>query len=75
MAATPGSISVDQYVRVRRNYLTGLFTSSLGGGMVSLTSSFLIFQQTKHASAVALIIVLSNVPSLLLPTVATRVAQ
>ena len=43
--------------------------------MVSLTSSFLIFQQTKHASAVALIIVLSNVPSLLLPTVATRVAQ
>ena len=65
----------DPYVRVRRNYLIGLFTSSIGGGMTSLTSSFLIFQQTKHASAVALIIVLSNVPSLLLPSVATGLAQ
>jgi MFS family permease len=67
--------AADPYVRVRRNYLTGLFTSSLGGGMVSLTSSFLIFQQTKRASDVALIIVLSNVPSLLLPTVANKLAH
>ena len=67
--------AVDGYAGVRRAYLAGLFTSSLGGGMVGLTSSFLISQQTKRASDVALIIVLSNIPSLLLPTVATRLAQ
>ena len=67
--------AVDGYAGVRRAYLAGLFTSSLGGGMVGLTSSFLIYQQTKRASDVALIIVLSNIPSLLLPTVATRLAQ
>ena len=65
----------DPYLRVRRHYLTGLFTSSLGGGMVSLVSSFLIYQQTKRASDVALIIVLSNVPALLLPSVATKLAD
>jgi MFS family permease len=69
------STSPDPHVRVRRNYLVGLFTSSFGGGMTNLTSSFLIYQQTGRVSFVALIVVMTNLPQLLLPTVATRLAQ
>ena len=73
---TDGTTEVgDQYVRVRRNYIRGLFTSSIGEGMTTLTSSFLIFQQTGRVSVVALIVVMTNLPQLLLPQVATRLAH
>jgi len=65
----------DSLEPVRRRYLTGLFTSSLGGGMVSIVSSFLIYHQTHKASAVALIIVCSNLPALVLAPIATKLAQ
>lgn len=65
----------DSLEPVRRRYLTGLFTSSLGGGMVSIVSSFLIYHQTHKASAVALIIVCSNLPPLVLAPIATKLAQ
>ncbi|CAB4322581.1 MAG: MFS transporter [Actinobacteria bacterium] len=65
----------DPYIRVRRNYLFGLFTADFGQGMTNLTSSFLIYQQTGKVSFVALIIVMTNLPQLLLPTVATRLAH
>ena len=43
--------------------------------MTNLTSSFLIYQQTGKVSFVALIIVMTNLPQLLLPTAATRLAH
>lgn len=69
------SAPLDPYVRVRRNYLFGLFTSSFGEGMTNLTSCFLIYQQSGRDSYVALIVVMTNFPQLLLPTVATRLAH
>jgi len=65
----------DPYVGVRRKYIAGLFISSLGSGMMGLTSSYLIYQQTGRVSYVALIVVLSNFPQLLLAPVATRLAH
>ena len=64
-----------RYAGVRRKYIAGLFISSLGGGMMGLTSSFLVYQQTGKVSYVALILVLVNFPQLLLAPVATRLAH
>jgi len=75
MTGLPDPRPVDRHATDRRRYLFGLFTSSIGGGMVSLVGSYLIYQKTHHASAVALIIVFSNVPALFLPTVATKLAH
>ena len=74
MTDLPGQDIVAVHPTDRRRYLFGLFISSIGGGMVSLVGSYLAYQKTHHASAVALIIVFSNVPSLFLPTVATKLA-
>ena len=68
-------VSQDPYVSVRRTYIAGLFVSSLGSGMMGLTSSFLVYQQTGRVSYVALIMVLVNFPQLVLAPVATRLAH
>ena len=65
----------DPWVRVRRNYIIGLFISSMGEGMVFLTSSFLIFSLSGRATFVAFIPVLTSLPSLVLAPVANRLAH
>ena len=65
----------DRYVGLRRKYIVGLFISSLGSGMMGLTSSFLVYQQTGRVSYVALILVLVNLPQLVLASVATRLSH
>lgn len=65
----------DTYVEIRRRYISGLFIQGVGGGLISLTSSYLIFQQTGRVALVALIVVMTNVPQLLLAPVANRLAH
>ncbi len=65
----------DGYTTVRRRYISGLFIQGVGGGLTSLTSSYLIFHQTGRVALVALIVVMTNVPQLLLAPVANRLAH
>ncbi len=53
----------------------GVFTSCVGDGMVALIGSFFVYHQTHSVSAVALIVVFTNVPGLFLPAIATRLAN
>lgn len=77
MAVTdaPPATADDRYVKVRRRYISGLFIQGVGGGLTSLTSSYLIFQQTGRVALVALIVVMTNLPQLLLAPVANRLAH
>jgi len=67
--------SDDPWLRLRRRFLVGVFTSCVGDGMVALIGSFFVYHQTHSVSAVALIVVFTNVPGLCLPAVATRLAN
>ena len=65
----------DWLVGVRRWYLITLFISCFGGGMISLASTYIIYAQTGSLSITGLIVVCTNLPCLVFPGWATRLAN
>ena len=67
---TPGPVG-DPYVKVRAFWQAGMVVSNLGSAMASLTSTYLIFDQSHSVSITALITACWSLPPLLLPITAT----
>ena len=65
----------DRFAGVRRWYLITLFIALLGNGMVTLASTFIIYSQTKSLSATGLIVVCLNLPAIVFPGWATKLAN
>jgi len=65
----------DPNVDIRRWFLITLFIASFGVGMISLASTYIIYDQTGSLSATGLIMVALNIPSLVFPGWATRLAN
>ncbi len=82
-ATTPATTSAvasnddrpDQFATVRKWYLFTLFVALLGDGMVTLASTYIIYNQTKSLSATALIVVCLNLPAIIFPGWATKLAN
>ncbi|MEI7859191.1 MAG: MFS transporter [Acidimicrobiales bacterium] len=67
--------SSDQFATIRKWYLFALFVALLGDGMVTLASTYIIYSQTKSLSATALIVVCLNLPAIIFPGWATKLAN
>ncbi len=68
-------MTVDPFTKIRKRYLWANFVDSLGAGMVTLASSYIIYSETGSVSITGLIVVCTNVPALLLPSAATSLAN
>lgn len=65
----------DPNASIRKWYLITLFIACFGGGMISLASTYIIYNQTGSLSVTGLIVVATNLPSLVFPGWATRLAN
>ncbi len=65
----------DPNASIRKWYLITLFIACFGGGMISLASTYIIYDQTGSLSITGLIVVATNLPSLVFPGWATRLAN
>ena len=78
-AASPGAPSAgpsgDPLAGVRPWWLRSVFVSVLGSAMVGLANAYIIYDQTHSVGLTGLLAVCASLPPLLLPAVATALAQ
>ena len=65
----------DLFADVRLRHLWGTFIFAIGSSMVGIVTSYLIYQQSGSVAVTGLIVVCSNLPTLLLPGPATYLAR